>query len=205
MDLNLYGSVLRRHWRLVVSGVLLAFVLTFLSVARVSLDGFAYRHPAVWQSRSLLLLTQAGFPYGQTSFSDRASVRRKVISSFRLTALTELYAQMASSDEVRGMMRRAGAPKTWKIVADPLAPRTSGSVLPVIALSGQAYSARDAEAAAAYGRRAFIRYVANRQEDAAIPAAQRIQIQLLTPRRHRGQWLSNHAVRRFRSWCFSLS
>jgi len=80
---------------------------------------------------------------------------------------------------VRRMMRRAGAPKTWNIVANPLEPLTSGSVLPVIALSGQAYSAKDAEAAAAYGRRAFIRYVANQQEDAAIPAAQRIQIQLL--------------------------
>ncbi len=171
---------MRRHWRLVVPGVLLAVALAFLSVVRVSLDGIAYRQPAVLQSQSLLLLTQSGFPYGQTTGSGRAGARRKVLASFRLSALTELYAQMASSDEVRRMMRRAGAPKTWKIVGEPILPRKAGNVLPIIGLYGQAYSAKDAERAAAYGRRAFIKYVKKQQDDAAIPAAERIRIQLLS-------------------------
>ena len=184
MDLNLYGTVLRRHGRLVAAGVLLAFVLTFLSVVRVSSHGIAYRQPVVWQSQSLLLLTQPGFPWGRVFPSTAASPAATGPS--RLQSLTELYARLANSDKVRRMMDREGAPETWKILADPIQQRDSGSVLPVIALSGQAYSAKDAEAAVASGRRAFIRYLSLQQRDAAIPAAQRIQIQLLnassTPR-----------------------
>jgi len=132
----------------------------------------------------LLLLTQPGFPWGRVLPSTAAGPA--AVGAGRLQSLTELYAQLANSDEVKRMMIRDGAPKTWKIVADPIQQRDSGSVLPVVALSGQAFSAKDAAAAAAYGRRAFIRYLANQQESAAIPAAQRVQIQLLnassTPR-----------------------
>ena len=184
MDLNLYGRVLRRHWRLVVPGVLLAVALASLSMVRVSFDGIAYRQPEVWQSKSLLLLTQPGFPWGRVLPSTAAGPA--AVGAGRLQSLTELYAQLANSDEVKRMMVKDGAPKTWKIVADPIQQRDSGSVLPVVALSGQAFSAKDAVAAAAYGRRAFIRYLSSQQEEAAIPAAQRVQIQLLnassTPR-----------------------
>jgi len=179
MDLNLYGRVLRRHWRLVLPGVVLAIALATLSFVRVSADGIAYRQPAVYQSQSLLLLTQSGFPYVRAPVSGRAEVRRKVLSSFRLAALTELYAKMESSDEVRRMMRRAGAPKTWKIVSEPILPRESSSALPIVGLAGQAFSEKDAERAAAYGTRAFIEYVKKQQDDAAIPAAERIGIQVL--------------------------
>jgi hypothetical protein len=60
-----------------------------------------------------------------------------------------------------------------------MAPTVSGSTLPVIALSGQAPSARDSVAAAAAGMRAFIAYVARQQQAAAIPKAQRIDIHVL--------------------------
>jgi hypothetical protein len=90
-----------------------------------------------------------------------------------------LYSQFANSDEVRAIMRRQGAPKEWKISAAPVTPTFSGSTLPVIALSGQAHSASEAVAAAASGRNAFIAYVASQQQSAAIPKAQRINIELL--------------------------
>jgi len=178
MNLNLYARVLRRFWWLVVPGVLLAFTLAFLSFVRVSSDGIAYRKPEVWQSQSLLLLTQPGFLWGRTVLPTRAD--GSIVDPGRLSGLTELYAQFANSDEVRRMVRRKGAPKTWKIVAAPVASKLQGGgALPVIALSGQAGSAKDAAAAVALETRAFIEYMARQQEDAAIPPAQRVYIQVL--------------------------
>ena len=180
MDLSLYASVLRRFRWLVAAGVLLAATLAFLSVVRVSSDGITYRKAAVWQSETLLLLTQPGFPWGRTVLpsTDTNSTPRYADPN-RFSSLTDLYSQFANSDDVRKIMRREGAAKEWKIVAGPVTPSVAGATLPVIALSGQADSARHAVAAAAHGRRAFIEYVASQQKAAAIPAGQRIDIEVL--------------------------
>ena len=66
MDLALYGRVLRRFWPLVVTGVILAASLAFLSLVRVTSHGLSYRKPMVWQSQAVLLLNAPGFPYGRT-------------------------------------------------------------------------------------------------------------------------------------------
>ena len=100
MDLNLYAGVVRRFWRLFVAGVLLAFALAFLSFFRVSSEGIGYRTSEVWQSQSLLLLTQPGFPYGRTVFPSTPA--QPAPDPSRLQSLTELYAQLAGSDAVRG-------------------------------------------------------------------------------------------------------
>jgi hypothetical protein len=179
MDLTLYGRVLRRFWWVVVPGVLIAFVLALLSFVRVSADGIAYRDPEVWQSQTLLLLTQPGFPWGRTVLPSSSATAPQYADPYRFSSLTDLYSQFANSDEVRRIMRREGARKTWKIVATPMAPMVSGATLPVIALSGQAHSPKEAVTAAARGGRAVIEYVESQQQAAAIPAAQRISIQVL--------------------------
>ena len=180
VDLSLYASVLRRFRWLVVPGVLLAVTLAFLSVVHVSSGGITYRKAAVWQSQTLLLLTQPGFPWGRTVLpSTEADSTPRYADPNRFSSLTDLYSQFANSDEVRKIMRREGASKEWKIVAGPVTPSVSGATLPVIALSGQADSAKHAVAATAHGRRAFIEYVARQQKAAAIPAGQRIDIEVL--------------------------
>jgi hypothetical protein len=180
MDLNLYKRVLRRFWWLIVPGVLIAFALAFLSLVRVSPDGIAYRKPALWESQTLLLLTQHGFPWGRTVLpSSDAGSESPYADPSRLSGLTDLYSQFANSDEVRQIMRREGAPKTWKILATPITPTVQGATLPVIALAGRAQSPREAVSAAASGRRAFIEFVARQQQAAEIPRTQRIDIQVL--------------------------
>jgi hypothetical protein len=160
--------------------VLLAFVLALLAYVRVTPDGIAYRDREVWQSQTLLLLTQPGFPWGRTVLPSNGSPSSpRYAEPYRFSSLTDLYSQFASSDEVRAIMRRQGAPKTWKIVAAPMTPTVAGSTLPVIALSGHAASPKEAVAAVASARRAFIRYVADQQQAAAIPKAQRVDIQVL--------------------------
>jgi hypothetical protein len=174
VDLTLYGRVLRRFWWLVVPGVLLASTLALLSLVRVSPDGVAYRNPPLWESQTLLLLTQPGFPWGRTVLpASGESATSKYADAGRFSSLTALYAEFATSDEVKKMMLRRGAQKDWKIDASPF------EALPVIALSGQAHSAKDAVAATAYGRQAFMTFVSSRQHAAGIPPAERIRIQIL--------------------------
>jgi hypothetical protein len=179
VDLALYAKVLRRFWWLVVPGLLLAAALAFLSMVRVSPDGVTYRKPEVWQSQTLLLLTQPGFPWGRTVLPADSGTAPRYADPYRFSSLTDLYSQFANSDEVRRIMQREGAKKTWKIVAAPMTPTVAGATLPVIALNGQAGSAKEAVTAAARGARAVIEYVESQQQAAGIPAAQRISIQVL--------------------------
>jgi hypothetical protein len=180
MDLRLYGKVLLRFRWLVVAGVVSAFALAFLSIVRVSPDGIAYRKQAVWESKTLLLITQPGFPWGRSVLpSSDSDTTPRYADPYRFASLTDLYSQFANSDQVKAMMRREGAPKTWKIVATPVEPSSSQATLPVIALAGHANSANDATAAVESGRRAFLKYVASQQQVAAIPPEQRISIQVL--------------------------
>ena len=151
MDLNLYGTVLRRHWRLVVPGVLLAFVLTFLSVGpcffgrdRLPPTG-GVAEPELALADAVRVPVRPGFPVS----GSQSQTQRPIV---RLAALTELYAQMASSDEVRRIMRRDGAPKTWKIVASRSCSARAAARYRSSGLSGQAFSGKDAEVQLPTGR-----------------------------------------------------
>ena len=178
MDLALYGRVLRRFWPLVVTGVILASSLAFLSLVRVTSHGVSYRKPMVWQSQSLLLLTQNGFPYGR-SVIPPAGTGTAPPQYANLAGLTDLYSQFANSDDVKRLMRQEGAPKTWTISAAPAVPTIQGGNLPVIALSGHANSASESVSAVEYGRRALTEYVQRQQQLAKIPKNQRITLQIV--------------------------
>jgi len=190
MNLSLYGRVFRRFWWVVVPGFLLALVLAFLSFVHVSPHGIAYRQQEVWQSKTLLLLTQRGFPWGRTVFPTKPGTGPPYADPSRFSGLTDLYSQFANGDEVRQIMRKEGAPPTWSIFATPLLPTMlgnnplTGSTLPVIELSGDASSAGQAVAAVAAGRQALMTYVERRQSAAGIPDAQRIDLQILKRSTH---------------------
>jgi hypothetical protein len=178
MDLALYGRVLRRFWWLVLPGLALACALAFLSLARVSPNGsIAYRHPVVWQSTTLLLLTQPGFPWGRTVYPTVGPGTSG--DPGRLTGLTDLYSQFANGDEVRQLMRREGAPASWSVVAAPVVPTLTGSTLPIVALSGRAHSPSEAVSAVTAGRQALSKYVELQQRAAKIPGNQRISLQVV--------------------------
>lgn len=171
MDLALYGRVLRRHRRLLICGLVLALLLSTMAVARVSSKGISFRKHEVWQSQSMLLLTQQGFPWGRAIQSGD--------SYPGFSNLTDLYSQFANSDAVKFAMRRAGAPKTWKLTATPATPTNLNAALPVIELDGTAYSPKDALRATVLGRNAFLAFVANQQASGGIPQRDRIQLKIL--------------------------
>jgi hypothetical protein len=170
MDLALYARVARRFWILLAAGTVLAIVLAALSIYRVTPHGLTYRKQQVWQSESTLLLTQAGFPWGRAVTPTNGSASQ-------LGALSTLYSQFANSDAVRLAMLRHGAPSSWKLAAAPDA-TTPG--LPIVDLFGQANTPAEAVKALLLGRSAFLDYVTSRQQAAAIPSSQRVQIQTLS-------------------------
>ncbi len=172
MDLALYGQVFRRFRFLVVGGLLLAIFLSVLSTARITSHGLAYRKPEIWASQSTLLLTQQGFPWGRNQSGPNQGYPG-------FASLTDLYAQFANSDAVRRIMLREGAPKTWTISAAPAIPSLAGGTLPVISLTGSAFSPTDAIRATELGRKAFLDYVDGQQQAGGIPVSQRIELQTI--------------------------
>jgi len=177
MDLSLHGRVLWRFRWLVLSGVLLAILLAVLSVAKVSSHGLSYRKPEIWQSSTTILLTQNGFPWGRAVLP--AGQPGATGGPGWLSGLTELYAQFANSDQVKALMLRDGAARDWSITAGPVIPTGSDSALPVIALAGLAESPSTAVKATLVGRAAFLQYVKSQQVLAAIPKADRVDLQVL--------------------------
>jgi hypothetical protein len=128
-------------------GVILAIGLGFLSFARVTPNGIAYRSNAVYQSTSKVLLTQGGRTFADPS---------------RFAALTDLYSQLANSDEVYEQMLREGANKEWVFSAAPVPPVSNPeAVLPVIQLTGQAFSPAQAITETTLGERAFLKVVSD--------------------------------------------
>jgi hypothetical protein len=176
LDLSLYGRVLWRFWPLLVGGFVVACVLAVFSVAKLSPSGISYRKPAVYGASAELLLTQKGFPWGRTAIPTSGPAGTQPNN---LSGLTELYSQFANSNEVAAIMLRRGAPKTWKVVANPLTPTLEGSALPILAVTGEAYTPADAAKAATLGTLSLIQYVQAQQKAAAIPVSQRVNIQVL--------------------------
>jgi hypothetical protein len=180
MDLGLYGQVIWRFRKLVIGGFVCAILLAVLSVAKVSSNGITYRKPEIWQSTSTVLLTQNGFPWGRATLpSAEVGAGSEFADPTRFASLTDLYSQFANSDQVKKLMRKRGAPKSWKLLATPIQPVNPASTLPVILLAGQAYTPSEAVKATLLGRSAFLQYVAEEQSSAQIPRNQRIDIQTI--------------------------
>ncbi len=170
MDLALYSRVLWRYRWLMLVGVILAVVLGILSVARITSNGLAYRQHEVFQSTSTILLTQNG-----SAFADPS----------RYAALTDLYAQLANSDAVQKLMLRNGGSKDWKLIATPVPPLSNPTaILPVIALSGQAFSPSQAIKATILGRQAFFSYISSQRGAAGLNVLQNATVpKVIQPRK----------------------
>ena len=94
---------------------MLAIALAMLSVVRVSSDGLTYRQTELWTSTTRLGVTQKGFPWGRLLAQDppdrdagAAALGIPLADPNRLNNLTILYAELATSDPVRRLMRRDG-------------------------------------------------------------------------------------------------
>jgi hypothetical protein len=121
MDLQLYLRVLWRFRIIVAVGAMLGIALAVLSFVQVNPSGeprFRYRQDQQWVSYATLFVTQKGFPWGQLSTDEGPANRgaRKTTGKYvgdpnRFSNLAVLYAQLATSDQVRELLRAAHAPK----------------------------------------------------------------------------------------------
>jgi hypothetical protein len=192
IDLRLYSEVLGRHRALVLAGVALTIALAFLSYVRVSADGISYRKPVVWSNSSTVVLTQSGSPELRSVLPvAKSSGVPTLAGTDRFVGLVELYAALATSDEVVKLMRdrglladvdlkTRGLPFSASPVKSSLdTPYLNGGILPVISISGRAPSPAEATRLATGATKAFLDVLTRRQENAKIPRSARVEVTVL--------------------------
>jgi hypothetical protein len=192
VDLHLYFRVLWRFRLLVAAGILFATLLAFFSFVRLSFeDGkptFVYRETERWTSRAVLLVTEPDFPLGRAVFKEdippAASSRvQEIIPKFapssRFIELATVYAQLATSDQVKRIIRRDG-PMSGVIEAVPLiATNGTDAALPMISIGAIATTPQGAVRLAARATDAFSQYLETEQNRTAIPAEERVVLSVI--------------------------
>lgn len=189
MDLQLYARVLWRFKFIFLLGLLLALALALLSTVRITSDGIKYRDQELWSSSMRLLVTQSGFPEGRLyaqepplSGQDPATTPPAasrlgipVVDPGRFNNLAILYAELATSDPVRVLMRRDG-PVRGQIIATALRDDRSGTLLPLIDLAAISTSPQGAMTLALRGADALNTFLARQQRANNVPAADRVVV-----------------------------
>lgn len=192
MDLQLYARVLWRFKFIVLLGLLLALALSLLSTVRITSDGIKYRDQELWSSSMRLLVTQSGFPEGRLyaqeapqpgedpattpPLASRSGI--PVVDPGRFNALAILYAELATSDPVRLLMRRDG-PVRGQIIATALRDDRSGTLLPMIDFAAISTSPQGAMMLALRGADALNTFLARQQRANNVPAADRVVVQTI--------------------------
>lgn len=191
MDLNLYLRVIWRFRYLVVLGIVLAVVLAGLAMFKVSLNGgspkLTYRQPEVWQSQSVLLVTQQGFPEGRTVFPYGIATiggQQTAIPSFadpqRFTELALFYSTLAQSDAVQRLVHKNSRIRgTMSATPVTLGSGSKVTALPLFSIDGTARSAGQAQATAEAGTSAFIRFLSDQQAAAKVAPKDRVVVQVV--------------------------
>jgi len=180
VDIALYSKVIWRFRLLFAVGLIFAAFLSVFSVASIGRHGVHYRKPLVWQSTTTLLLTQnKGFPEGRAILPPASAQQTyPYADTGRLAFLAELYTKFATSDAVRALLKRSDAAKA-SISAATVQGSSQNILLPLIAISGDGSSAKQAEKYATLGARAFATYMTENQAKAGIPLDQRVDIRVL--------------------------
>ena len=187
----MYFAVIRRFRLLIGVGAIGAIVLAVLSMARIDLangtPAFSYRQTQTWTSRSEVLITQTGFPWGRAVLPGAVPDAPVApgTSSFadpsRFYQLASFYARLANSDAVQAVIKRkSNRVGTVQAVAATDASSSSGATLPFVDFIGTGPTPRIAKRLATIGSATFRKYVAAQQRDARIPDKQRVDVQVVT-------------------------
>src|SRR5438132_1898977 len=114
MDVAQYARILWRFRAVVVVGVVLATLFAVLSTAKFDAKhGLTYRQSETWSSTASIFITQQGFPLGR-AFYDRVVPLPNgqnvgvYQDPYRFSNYAVLYAGLATSDEARRVMAKAG-------------------------------------------------------------------------------------------------
>lgn len=194
MDLRMHLSVLWRFRFLVIGGLILACVLTLLTIFRVSFHGarptFSYRQSETWQSREVLFISQNGFPYGWATNPFVVGKNGQPLAPTRFgdpgryIFLAQTYSQLANGDAVYAEVRKHG-PVNGVYVASPVIDKSSPgqSELPLINVDALSTKPKDAVSLAQRASNALIEYLRHQQQAAHIPVNQRISVDVASTAR----------------------
>jgi hypothetical protein len=190
VDLTLYFGVIRRFRALIGVGAVVAVVLAVLSMVRIDLTNgkpaVRYRETQTWASRSQLLITQTGFPWGRTVLpgSVPGSSIPPGTPSFadpgRFYQLASFYSRLANSDAVQEVIkRRSNRVGTVEAVPETDPTSSSGAAFPFVDIIGSGPTPTIAKRLATIGTTAFREYIEGQQDDAGIPDSQRVDVQIV--------------------------
>jgi hypothetical protein len=187
VDLRRHISVLLRYRIVVVAGVLVGVSLAILATFRVTTDGLQWRTAKVYESSSVLFVTQSGFPWGRAALSTadpahpgRADSSTQFADPGRFSSLATIYSFLVRSDTVR--KRIPGHPPEAAIAAQPFQEQASnGGTLPTIGLTTSATSADAARKLNSDTIDALLSYVRTQQDATRTPTSERAEITILNP------------------------
>jgi hypothetical protein len=179
VDLQLYFRVIWRFRFLVLAGLVLAILLSFFSFYGVTMNGATpkvhHRQSQTWRSSETLLITTQGGAFFRLGSPASAGI---------LGGIALNYAEIASSDAVKAIIRKGG-PLQGTMTADPGVDQITHRIpLPFVTISGLATDPKTAVAIASRGSEAFREYVKERQASESVPDAQRINLQVLNAARN---------------------
>jgi hypothetical protein len=198
MDLRRHLEVLTRFKALIACGVLAGAMFAMLTTFRVSWDGrptVDWRKPAVWQSDSVLFVTQRGFPWGRANLptadskaagaTQDPSLSQNPDQNFadpsRFSGLASIYAYLVRSEPVRRLI--PGNPTQAAIAAEPFLENQNGNggALPLIGLSTKAATPAAAQRLNQNTIAALLRYLRTEQVNSQTPREQRAEVEIINP------------------------
>jgi len=193
MDLELFARVLWRHRRLVVTGLAIGLLLAVATATRVTWETWrptlTYKEGRLWRSDVTLLVSQPGFPWGRSVFTDTVPVGSsgESVSRFadpsRLTSLAILYSHLAEGDEVRkvllGSGRVNGSIDAAPVVLPGATTASQGYSLPMFTISGTSNTPARAMALAQRASVAFRTYLGRQAISSRIPRRERIEVRVI--------------------------
>lgn len=190
MDLALYLRVLWRFRVLVLLCLTATFSAAALTVVTVELDGgkptAKYRQTEIWRSEVTHLLTQEGFPWGRSIYSEVVPLGDESSEGYvnrfadpsRFTSLAVLYAHLAVSDPVLRIMRASG-PIRGRFGAEAVRAPDGVSYLPLLRIFAIAPTAEAAADGAKRASSAFQLYLRRNQSANGIQGAERVELPVI--------------------------
>jgi hypothetical protein len=188
MDVKLYARVAWRFKWLLLLTFVIAIPASVLATKKVSFaDGHLKLTPRgaqVWQSSSVILVTQQGFPWGRSVFPilpapDGKAITPTYADPTRFSGLALLYVQLANGTQFRRLLGRLPG----KLNAVPILPSADASVsqaLPLIEFDATSGAPEVATGIADRAASTFEKFLTKKQNAAGIPSSQRVDVEPVT-------------------------
>lgn len=185
MDISLLGRTLWRFKWITIGGFVAACVLAVFATARVSFAGgepkLTYRTPVIYTTKTRILVTQSGFPWGRTILPSSTNSSGVSTTTYadpsRFVTLASVYAMLANGDQIQ--QKIVHPLKQEALTAQAEYDQQTQAPLPIIDIISLAPSPRRAVAIALEGASMLKHFVEAQQVEAEIPTDQRVLLQTL--------------------------